>query len=83
MKKLIILAGLLAALNCGADSFQDALSTTTTNLSPSVAVPAGWSYGSTPGVYFWNGFKWTFVAGFFSLAVVMVKRLIGGDREEL
>lgn len=83
MKKLILLVGLLVALNCRADSFQDALSQTTTNLSPGVAVPSGWVYGSPPGAYFWNGFKWTFVAGFFSLAVIMVKRLIGGDREEL
>jgi len=54
-----------------------------TNQTPEIAVPASWGYESSPGTFFWNGFRvgacicvgcWM-----FSIARVMVFN----DKEEL
>lgn len=53
-----------------------------TNKVPSIGDPSGWSYPSSAGTYFWNGFRYMFAAGLVSLAVTWVRRIMGGGAEE-
>lgn len=72
--------------NCanGADfsGFDSKITEVITNATPAMAVPAGWSYACEPGVYFWNGFKYFFLAGLVTMGLTWVRRLIGATPNE-
>jgi len=40
-----------------------------------------WKFDASPGTYFYNGLKWSVVAGLVGLVALMLKRVIGGTGE--
>jgi len=53
-----------------------------TNLTPEIAVPSSWSYESSPGAFFWNGFGvgLLIVSGCWMMS--MVRTAFGGNSHE-
>lgn len=55
---------------------------TVTNQTPSIPVPSGWAYQSSPGDFFWLGFGIAFGLGVVCLVVRFINRRLAGGTYE-
>lgn len=53
-----------------------------TNMTPEIPTPTGWEYGLSPGVFFWSGFATSLGFGLLASGATVIRRIIGGTRED-